>query len=164
MNTDFRALLWTRVEETAEMQAVSRVRSGAGVEPAQRGAATPHRFLKGLSRKVQLRTEAGFRPRFSPSRYGEVPETGTKFGTESSTSGRQCVARSRGPDPSLPCAPIGNRSQSGATVSLVFASLAAGRFAADCHQLQPRGSIKASSRRRLGPGPTPPPQTVYSGV
>jgi integrase len=32
------------VEETAEMQAVSRVRSGAGVEPTQRGAATPHRF------------------------------------------------------------------------------------------------------------------------
>jgi integrase len=32
------------VEETTEMQAVSRVRSGAGVEPTQRGAATPHRF------------------------------------------------------------------------------------------------------------------------
>jgi integrase len=32
------------VDETAEMQAVPRVRSGAGVEPTQRGAATPHRF------------------------------------------------------------------------------------------------------------------------
>jgi hypothetical protein len=32
------------VEEIGEMQAVPRVRSGAGVEPTQRGAATPHRF------------------------------------------------------------------------------------------------------------------------
>jgi hypothetical protein len=32
------------VEETGDMQAVPRVRSGAGVEPTQRGAATPHRF------------------------------------------------------------------------------------------------------------------------
>ena len=32
------------MEETAEMQAVPWVRSGAGVEPTQRGAATPHRF------------------------------------------------------------------------------------------------------------------------
>jgi integrase len=32
------------VGETNDVQAVSRVRSGAGVEPTQRGAATPHRF------------------------------------------------------------------------------------------------------------------------
>ncbi len=32
------------VEGTRDMQAVPRVRSGAGVEPTQRGAATPHRF------------------------------------------------------------------------------------------------------------------------
>jgi hypothetical protein len=32
------------VDETAEKQAVPRVRSGAGVEPTQRGTATPHRF------------------------------------------------------------------------------------------------------------------------
>ena len=32
------------VDETGDVQAVSRVRSGAGVEPTQRGAATPDRF------------------------------------------------------------------------------------------------------------------------
>jgi integrase len=32
------------MDETGDVQAVSRVRSGAGVEPTQRGAATPHRF------------------------------------------------------------------------------------------------------------------------
>jgi integrase len=32
------------VDETGEVQAVPGVRSGAGVEPTQRGAATPHRF------------------------------------------------------------------------------------------------------------------------
>ena len=32
------------VGETAEVQAVPGLRSGAGVEPTQRGAATPHRF------------------------------------------------------------------------------------------------------------------------
>jgi hypothetical protein len=49
------------VEEAAEMQAVAQARSGAGVEPTQRGAATPHRFLKLCYEKVHLRTEAAFR-------------------------------------------------------------------------------------------------------
>ena len=46
---------------------------------------------------------------------------------------------------SLPCTSSGNRSQPAATVLGYFRGFEAGRFAAGCHPLQPRGSIKAPS-------------------
>ena len=43
--------------------------------------------------------------------------------------------------PSLPCAPIGNRSQPSATVLACFRPFPAQRVAIGCHRLQPRGSF-----------------------
>jgi hypothetical protein len=47
--------------------------------------------------------------------------------------------------PCLPCTSRGNRWQPAATDFACFCGFECGRFAAGCHRLQPRGSIKAPS-------------------